>query len=402
MTTLLYSLAALAVLFGVVPILLARRLKHYLDRFLTAKSDSGSTGRDQVSIIAPCKGIDPGFEDNIVSFLEQDYPNFEIIFVTATEDDPAAARLDKLISQYPQVRAKRVVAGISSKRAQKLTNLIHAVGHVDSLTTILAFVDSDIRPRPQYVGDLVSPLKEGDIGATTGMRWYLPTRRNLGSLLRSIWTIGGITMQIDNRSSFTWGGSFALRKETWGAAAIAEVLDKAVSDSFGVTRAIKALGQKIHFVPECVAVSHENSTFAETLEWTNRQTIISRVYNPPFWWMVFLTYSFSNAMLLLGVVLVIFSVFGSAKLLFPGVLMLSVIPLQIVNVATLLPSMERMLPEHALDIDRLKYHYYLVTPLTSILMLLNSLVSMVTNEISWRGIRYRLVSPTETIVKAGP
>jgi cellulose synthase/poly-beta-1,6-N-acetylglucosamine synthase-like glycosyltransferase len=394
----LYTLGAVALLFGLVPLVLAARLHRHIRRYAT------SPRRDYAPpavLVVPCKGLDPGFDENLSAFLRQDYPGLEVVFVTATEDDPAAAAIDRVRERFPEVGTQRLVAGIDPRRAQKINNLLAAVEQAGPKAQVLAFVDSDIRPRPDFLRELIAPLSRVEVGATTGMRWYLPGRPTLGSLLRSAWSVGGITMQADPRSSFTWGGAFALRRETFERAGVAAALDRSASDSFGVTNAIKALGLGVEFVPTCVAVSHEDSTLAETVEWTNRQTIISRVYNPGFWWMVFLTYSFSNGMLLLGLALAAAAVAVDLRFAGPALLLLALIPLQVANAAALVPALKRMLPEHASDIDRLRWRFYAVTPLASVLILLNSLVSLTTNEITWRGIRYQLVSPTETRVLGG-
>lgn len=50
-----------------------------------------------------------------------------------------------------------------------------------------------------------------------------------------------------------------------------------------MTNSVNARGLGIEFVARCVAVSQEHSTLAGALEWTNRQTGISRFYKPGFW-----------------------------------------------------------------------------------------------------------------------
>ena len=50
-----------------------------------------------VTLIAPCKGIDPGFEENVKAVLAQQYRDFwEVIFVVESEDDPAYAVLNRI------------------------------------------------------------------------------------------------------------------------------------------------------------------------------------------------------------------------------------------------------------------------------------------------------------------
>src|SRR5687768_16242353 len=70
-----------------------------------------------ISVILPCKGLDPGFAENMEKLLAQDYldpagqPRFEIVFAVATVDDPAYGVLEQLCRQSSKVPAKVVVAG---------------------------------------------------------------------------------------------------------------------------------------------------------------------------------------------------------------------------------------------------------------------------------------------------
>jgi hypothetical protein len=43
-----------------------------------------------VSVIAPCRGLEPGLAENLRPLLEQDYPRYEVLFVFDRADDPAA------------------------------------------------------------------------------------------------------------------------------------------------------------------------------------------------------------------------------------------------------------------------------------------------------------------------
>jgi cellulose synthase/poly-beta-1,6-N-acetylglucosamine synthase-like glycosyltransferase len=391
-------LGSLTFISGVVPLIFSFRFKKYVrDYFNTAIPEYTPS----VSLILPCKGIDPGFRENVKAMLNQDYPDYEIVFVVATQDDPAYPVLEGFVNDNSfKIQRKLIVAGISPIRGQKINNLIEAINNVRADTEVFAFVDSDNRPGKDFLRNLVKPLQFDQIGATTGIRWYLPKRAGLGSMLRSVWAAGAYPLLIDQKYNFTYGGANALKRETFEKANIRNLFDRAVNDSFAITNGIKNIGLKIFFVPKCIVVSHEDSKLSETVEFTNRQTITTRVYSPSFWWTVFLTYCFSNVMLLMGITLFTLWIIGKGAFFLPALLMLSLIPLEIINAAILLPDIQRLIPEYSNEIEKLKWRYYLTTPLASILILFNSVVSLCTNEFTWRGVRYRLVSPTYTEVLA--
>src|SRR4029079_4940375 len=48
------------------------------------------------TVIAPCKGIDDGLEENLSALLEQDHAEYEVIFVVDSKSDPAVNVIEKV------------------------------------------------------------------------------------------------------------------------------------------------------------------------------------------------------------------------------------------------------------------------------------------------------------------
>ena len=143
---------------------------------------------------------------------------------------------------------------------------------------------------------------------------------------------------------------------------------------------------------------YETSTLAETLEFTNRQSIISRVYFPPLWWGAAIAHSISTLFIVIGLAGAIawLAAGGTANLILAGCLVLLL--LQLLNAALMLGSVPQMLPDLALQINRRRMRYLLCAPLASWMSMVNTAYSLCTRRIVWRGIRYELVSATETRV----
>ena len=108
-----------------------------------------------------------------------------------------------------------------------------------------------------------------------------------------------------------------------------------------------------------------------------------------------------NLILGLGVILLIGFIFGAITdkiILLSAILMLAMIPLQMINGLFLLPAVKKMLPEHTERLQKLVWIHCLLAPLASFLALFNTIYSIFTNRITWRGVTYEMRSPTETIV----
>src|SRR2546426_6287234 len=109
-----------------------------------------------VSVIAPCRGLEDGLRENIAALFQQNYPSYEIIFVTDRADDPVLGLIDEVRREVQdawqdgveRAAARCVVAGPATDSGQKVHNLKAAVLEADPHCEVLVFVDTDARPHP--------------------------------------------------------------------------------------------------------------------------------------------------------------------------------------------------------------------------------------------------------------
>ena len=389
----------LALCFSIVPVVFSIRFCRYIDERTTKRPKDKYVPK--ASLLVPCKGLDPDFRNNIEVLFHQDYPDYEVVFITATKDDPAYPVLDEIIKNNLHVSARLYTAGIVQGRSQKINNQLKGLKEVKEDSGILVFIDSDARPGPEFLKNLIAPLKDPAVGVATGFRWYLPVKGGFSSLLRSTWNGGGLAFVTDRSSNYAWGGAMAIRKKTFEEIGMADYWKNTLSDDLTLTTMVRDAGLKIEFVPQCLVVSHEDCNFSEMLEWTNRQTIISKVYHPKLWQRIALAHGIGNLILGLGTVLLASFLLGivtDKNILFASILMLAMIPMEMINGLFLLPAVRKMLPDHRERIWKLVWIYCLLAPLASLLALYNTIYSLFTNRITWRGVTYEMRSPTETIV----
>src|SRR5436190_2883354 len=102
----------------------------YLNFFRSELAKPPSDYRPFVSIIAPCRGLDAGLEQNLTALLEQDYPHYQLIFVVDDPADPAVAVIKKVLeSEARPAGSVLIVAPEAHNCSQKVENLREAVLH---------------------------------------------------------------------------------------------------------------------------------------------------------------------------------------------------------------------------------------------------------------------------------
>ena len=258
-----------------------RRLRQFVLEQLAEKTPSSAL---PTTLIAPCKGIDPGFEQNIKAVLEQNYPGtWQVIFVVESVKDPAYAVLTKMLSENPRSFASIHVAGMADRCSQKIHNMLAGVALAHPRNKVFAFIDSDVRPAPDWLAFLTEPLKQPEFPVSTGYRWYVPVRGGWASATRAVWNALVSAAGDPRWRAYAWGGAFAITSRAFEELEIARVWSNALSDDLSASQAVHDAGKKVAFVTQCVAPSHEDCDWSSAFDFMRRQSLVARVYAPLLW-----------------------------------------------------------------------------------------------------------------------
>lgn len=349
----------------------------------------------KVSVILPFRGMDQGLAENLQALIDQDYPDFEILFVTDQVTDPAYEHV-RVAMQRARRPVRILVAGPASDCGQKVHNLLYAVRQARPDTEVLVFTDSDARPHRTWLRHLVAPLRRESVGATTGYRWYLPATGGFWSLVQSAWNAAVVTLLGGHGRNFAWGGAMALRVKTFHEAQVAKYWSRALSDDYALTNAMRKAGLTVAFVPQCLTVTYHDTNLPDLLEWSSRQILITRIYSPGLWKLSFLSQINYNAVLAMGFSLAATRGSDGVGALGPLGLCLTILGLGIWKGSLRLHSVRKLWPQHAAELRRYAWGYRLLAPFVSWLTLYAMIRSLTTNRVRWRGITYEMRSPFDT------
>src|SRR5262245_19468921 len=359
-----------------------------------------------VSVIVPCKGLDFELEKNIEAIFRQVYPFFEVLVVTADENDAAVEPLKRLAAKFPGHQIRFVTAGISSDRGEKVHNLIQAIASVNKASEVIVFTDSDSRPHLSWLQELVAPLRDNQIGLSTGCRWYYRARGSLASVIRSVWNGSVATLLGNHNHNFAWGGSMAIRKSTFRQARILDYWERSISDDYSMTQAMKDAKLRIHYEPRCLIGSYGRCGWGELLEWSTRQIILTKVYSRKLWQLALVsqwTFSLVWWWALAGIVIAFLpkqegswtsSVWSGGirkYALLAGILFI----FGAVRGWYRTRTIQHIRPEHRDEIQNFWWGYVLLFPLASTLTAYNLAISALASSIEWRGVRYEFGAAQE-------
>jgi len=394
--TLFYFLAILQILVGLYLIWQGLQWLGYARR--RAMTDPGFYA-PRTAVICPCKGVEPGLERNLTALTEFDHQNYEVFFVLASESDPAFNIVKRVVATS-RAKAHVVIGEKPEGCSEKVNNLRIAVERLPADFEFLAFADSDGRPGKSWLKRLVAPLNDPRLGATTTMRWLIPNRSNLPTVLLAAWNAPIVTMLSEKGKNFCWGGGTAIRRSVFDQIGVVEEWRNSVSDDYSMTRALHRAGRSILFLPECLTLSNVETNFAGLLEFTNRQILITRVYAQDTWAMGGATHLLYCLTLTLGTLLTLGDVLATVPSFHLATLTFLPVLLGVIRSSVRLVGVTEVLPAARSQIMGQAWIYLLLTAFIPFLYVVNFVFSLITRKIRWRGITYEVISPEQTHILA--
>ena len=169
-----------------------------------------------------------------------------------------------------------------------------------------------------------------------------------------------------------------------------------LSDDLSLSQTVKKAGLNVMFVPGCLVPSYEATTWSQLYEFCRRQFLITRIYAPLTWWLGFLSNLGSVVGLWGTAALAGYAwTIGTRYALFYTTVPILFLAGQIIRAILRQSMIVRMFREHAPSVHPAVVADILGCWFWSMVQLVFMISSAFGRTIRWRGIRYRLLSPTQ-------
>ena len=204
-------------------------------------------------ILIPCRGLAFNFRQHCQTLLEQDHPNFELLFVVENEQDEAIGTIRNLMQEYRMTRMGLVFSGPAEHCSQKVHQLRTGLKHLPNNAKIIAFVDSDLQVKAHWLRWLCGRLEEPGVAAATGAVWAVPRKQSL---------VNNLYCSISNSVASLYGpkfapglwGSWAVKVDRMAESRAAQVWTNSFSETWAAQAALCLNGEQIRFEPRSVGV----------------------------------------------------------------------------------------------------------------------------------------------------
>ncbi len=279
----------------------------------------------RAAILLPVRGMDPGFDENLRSLLTQAYPDYRVVVIADALEDEGAVRALAFARDHPRVP----VAAIRSDpegMGGKVNALRTGLAALAESDEVVVFADADIRPGTGWLRQLVQPLADATVGASTGFRWYVPPEPRFWGLVRSEWNAVSANVLFDGRRNYTWGGSSAVRRDTLPRLGLEGRWREVLSDDLIVTEAVRHAGLRIAYAPGALVATVEDADRGTCLEWCARQMTMATLYLPVVRRYAAAAFGVFDGSIVLGALCLVAAPFLGWSYLVPAALFLVTLP----------------------------------------------------------------------------
>jgi ceramide glucosyltransferase len=137
-----------------------------------------------VSIVKPLKGIEPGFGENLRTFCEQDYPEYEVLLGFSDPTDDAIPGINGLVASLSDCKVRTVIGTGRPGANRKVSNL---EGLAESARhPMLAISDSDMRVDRSYLDRCMEEyFSTRNVGLVTSL-YKISEPESIGAALESL------------------------------------------------------------------------------------------------------------------------------------------------------------------------------------------------------------------------
>ena len=257
-------------------------------RFLQSSVAASIDGafQPQVAVILCVRGSDPRLADALRAISNLNYDQFLVHIVADNPNDAAMGLVQQEMATNPRFTPSlHFLSAPSKKCSLKCSAIIEALSNLEESIEVIALIDADVIPDPNWLTDLIMPLSDPTVGATTGNRWFTSANPNFASSVRQIWN-GAAVAQM-TCYEIPWGGSLAIKRSVVEDCDLIQHWSDKFCEDTTLPAKLKARQLRMVRVPNLILNNDESTTLKATFHWVSRQLLTVRLYHSAWPFVVF-------------------------------------------------------------------------------------------------------------------
>ncbi|MGB8130295.1 MAG: bacteriohopanetetrol glucosamine biosynthesis glycosyltransferase HpnI [Candidatus Angelobacter sp.] len=256
-----------------------------------------------ISVLKPLCGHDDGLEENLRSFMVQDYPQYEVLFGVHRADDLAVPVAKKIISEFSgRINARLIITGespIPNAKAFSLNRMVREARY-----DVLVMSDSDVRVTPSLLSHLAQEFQDDHVGLIS-CPYRAVSGKSLWSRLEAIGMntelLGGVMVaRMIEGMRFALGCNVAVRRSVLEDMGGFGYLQEFLAEDFVIGRRAAELGHAVLLSSYVIEHRIGSQSMMRNLRHRMRWARSTRRSRPIGYWGQIFTYPLPLALLLWG------------------------------------------------------------------------------------------------------
>ncbi|MCE5315411.1 MAG: bacteriohopanetetrol glucosamine biosynthesis glycosyltransferase HpnI [Armatimonadota bacterium] len=267
-------------------------------RFAPRAAKGKAKSHVKISVLKPVRGMDGDARANFLTFLGQDYPDYEVLFGALDPDDAAIPLIRDVIKG--DARASIYIGSEIDGFNNKVRILHNLARH--SSGEILVITDADTQVTPDFLSRITAPLNDPQVGVTTCIYRGIGGRGMADSLeglhMTCVFAPGVACADALAGIDFGLGAAIAIRRETLELIGGFESIVDCLADDFLLGRKSSLAGYKVKLSDYVIDIVLSGESLANVLRRELRWSVTTRVSRPVGHFGLIATFGLAYALIL--------------------------------------------------------------------------------------------------------
>jgi ceramide glucosyltransferase len=260
-------------IFLILVLIASVRFQRHSDEYRRVARSIPAGALPPVTIFKPVHGMEARLAENLESFFEQDYPEYEVMVGARSNDDPAIQLARAIAERHPDLKSRIVISGPPEWPNAKVFTLDKMIRL--SRNDFFIISDSDVRVERDFLRNVIPPLFDRRVGLVSCLYRGDPAAdfwSSLEALGMSVEMPSGVVLaDMLEGIRFALGPAVALRRDSLDAIeGIASTADF-YSDDYVLGNKIWQAGYKVifshHFIHHVLTPRPIMRTLGDQLRW---------------------------------------------------------------------------------------------------------------------------------------
>ncbi len=236
-------------------------------RALRGQRDRAPNDLPPITVIKPLLGDEPGLYENLRSFCDQEYPEFQVVFTAADCGDAALPCAHRLKAEFAN-QSIDVICGSAKPAANpKIGNVWGAFDRVEHDLIVIA--DSDIHVGRDYLAAIAAGFTDERTGCVTciyGARPNASLVSKLGAMhVNDNFAPSVLVARMLEPLTYCFGATMAVRRDVLERAGGFAALADHLGDDYVLGRLVAHAGYRVKLSSYVVRTSVNDASPAESL-----------------------------------------------------------------------------------------------------------------------------------------